>query len=161
MSLLGLDLGKRRIGVAIVDSPILGVRPLATLVRSSHSLPRDFDALRALVNDWRVRRIILGLPLNMNGSEGPSARHAREFAHQLSQALGLPVELYDERLTSFEAKSRLKDSSLRRASRKLMVDQIAATLILEGWLAEHGSDQDLPVTGDAKAHQQSTKTEQT
>ena len=143
MSLLGLDLGKRRIGVAIVDSPILGVRPLATLVRSS--LSRDLDALRALVNDWRVKRIILGLPLNMNGSEGPSARHAREFAHQLGQALELPVELYDERLTSFEAKSRLKDSSLRRASRKLMVDQIAATLILEGWLAEHGSDQDSSV----------------
>lgn len=154
MSILGLDLGKRRIGVAIVDSPILGVRPLATLVRSS--LPRDFDALRALVNDWRVGRIILGLPLNMNGSEGPSARHAREFAGQLGQALGLPVELYDERLTSFEAKSRLKDSSLRRATRKLMVDQIAASLILEGWLAEYGSGSFIN-RGEAEAHPQIAK----
>jgi putative Holliday junction resolvase len=140
MSILGLDLGKRRIGVAIADTPILGVRPLATLVR--RALPQDLNALRALVADWRVRRIILGLPLNMNGTEGPSARHAREFADHLTQAVGLTVELYDERLTSFEAKSRLKDSALRRGARKLMIDQIAATVILEGWLAEHGAAQD-------------------
>jgi putative holliday junction resolvase len=156
MSILGLDLGKRRIGVAIADTPILGVRPLATLVRGS--LPQDFDTLRALAVDWQVRRIILGLPLNMNGSEGTSARHAREFAGQLTRALGLPVELYDERLTSFEAKSRLKDSALKRGARKLMVDQIAATVILEGWLAEHGAEPDSSIyTGEAVGQQPTTK----
>lgn len=156
MSILGLDLGKRRIGIAIADTPILGVRPLATLVRGSS--PQDFDALRALAIDWQVRRIILGLPLNMNGSEGASARHAREFADQLTRALGLPVDLYDERLTSFEAKSRLKDSALKRGARKLMVDQVAATVILEGWLAEHGAEQDSSIyTGDAVVQQPSTK----
>ncbi len=103
MSILGLDLGKRRIGIAIADTPILGVRPLATLVRGSS--PLDFDALRALAIDWQVRRIILGLPLNMNGSEGPSARHAREFADQLTRALGLPVELI--RRTSDQLRSEV------------------------------------------------------
>jgi putative Holliday junction resolvase len=157
MSILGLDLGKRRIGVAIADAPILGVRPLATLVRG----PRDWAALRALAVDWRVRRIVLGLPLNMDGSEGPPARHAREFAAQLTQTLGLPVELYDERLTSFEAKSRLKDSALKRGARKLMIDQIAATVILEGWLAEHGAEQDSSVyTGDAVGQGPNDKTGQ-
>jgi putative Holliday junction resolvase len=136
MSILGLDLGKRRIGVAIADVPALGARPLNTLIRSS--LARDLDALRVIAAEQRVNRIVLGLPLNMNGSEGPAARHARNFAARLSQALALPVDLYDERLTSFEAESRLRDSSSRRNSRKLMVDQVAAALILEGWLSEHG-----------------------
>jgi putative holliday junction resolvase len=136
MSILGLDLGNRRIGVAIADVPELGARPLTTLVRTSFS--RDLDGLRAIVADRQVRRIVLGLPLNMNGSEGSAARHAREFAGRLSRALALPVDLYDERLTSFEAESRLKESSVAPKSRKMIVDQVAAALILEGWLAEHG-----------------------
>ncbi len=135
MSILGLDLGKRRIGVAIADVPALGARPLTTLIRSS--LAHDLDLLRAIVADRQVGQIVLGLPLNMNGSEGPAARGARDFAARLSKALALPVDLYDERLTSFEAEARLKESSLRRNSRKMMVDQVAAALILEGWLAEH------------------------
>ena len=83
MSILGLDLGKHRIGVAITDASALGVRPLATLVRTTPAA--DFKALRAMVADWRVGRIVLGLPLNMDGSEGPAARHAREFARQLGE----------------------------------------------------------------------------
>jgi putative holliday junction resolvase len=137
MSILGLDLGRRRIGVAIADVPALGARPLTTLIRSS--LAHDLAGLRAIVTDRQVRQIVLGLPLNMNGSEGPAAVQTRNFADRLRQALELPVELYDERLTSFEAQARLKDSSLRRNSRKLMVDQVAAALILEGWLAGHGA----------------------
>jgi putative pre-16S rRNA nuclease len=137
MSILGLDLGRRRIGIAIFDLPVLGVRPLTTLARSSYS--RDLEQLRAIVAEREVDRIVLGLPLNMNGSEGPAARQARNFGEKLSQALELPVELYDERLTSFEAESRLKESSLAPNARKLMVDQIAAVLILEGWLAEQGA----------------------
>lgn len=140
MSILGLDLGKRRIGVAIADTSALGVRPLATLVRTTPT--EDFNALRAMVADWRVDHIVLGLPLNMDGSEGPAARHAREFARQLSETTAVPVDLHDERLTSFEAKSRLKDFPRKRGERKLLIDQIAATLILEDWLAEHRPDVD-------------------
>jgi putative Holliday junction resolvase len=137
MSVLGLDLGQRRIGLAIAERSGLGARPLVTLVRTSSSA--DLEALRAIVADWRVERIVLGLPLNMNGSEGPAARHAREFARQLDQTLGVPVDLHDERLTSFEARSRLQGLSARRGSRKLMINQVAAALILEGWLVEHAA----------------------
>ncbi len=140
MSTLGLDFGKRRIGVAVFDLPGMGARPLTTLVRTS--LAHDLEQLRAIVADRQARRIVMGLPLNMDGSEGPAARKARQFAALLNQELGVPVELYDERLTSFEAQSRLQDSSLGRDSRKLMVDQIAAALILESWLAIHGNDDD-------------------
>ncbi len=139
MITLGLDLGRRRIGVAICDLPSLGARPLTTLMRTSPA--RDLARLRALVAEREVRRIVLGLPLNMDGSEGPSARHARRFADNLSRELGLPVELYDERLTSFEAQSRLEGSSMNRDRRKLMVDQVAAVLILESWLAAHKDDE--------------------
>jgi putative holliday junction resolvase len=140
MSILGLDLGRRRIGVAIADVPALGARPLTTLIRTS--LAHDLEELRAIVADRQVRQIVLGLPLNMDGSEGPAARQTRGFASRLREALALPVDVYDERLTSFEAKSRLSDSSLGRNARKLMVDQVAAALILEGWLAEHGVDRE-------------------
>lgn len=139
MSIMALDLGRRRIGVAIAGPSGLGATPVATLHR--HSLPEDFDALRTIVAEWRVRQVILGLPVNMDGSEGPAARHARQFAHQLADALELPVELYDERLTSFEARERLKHLPGGRASRKAMVDQVAAVVILEGWLAEHGASE--------------------
>jgi putative Holliday junction resolvase len=139
MSTIGLDLGKRRIGVAICDLPSLGARPLTTLIRTSPS--HVLDQLRALIADREVRRIVLGLPLNMDGSEGPSARHARNFAAMLNQELGLPVELCDERLTSFEAESRLEGSSINRNRRKLAVDQVAAALILESWLAAHKDDE--------------------
>jgi putative Holliday junction resolvase len=140
MSILGLDLGQRRIGVAIADASALGVRPLATLVRTT--LSADLSALRAMVADWRVGHIVLGLPLNMDGTEGSGARRAREFARQLGAATGVAVDLYDERLTSFEAKSRLTDFPRKRGERKLLIDQIAATLILEGWLTENHSDLD-------------------
>ncbi len=138
MSTLGLDLGKRRIGIAVFDLPGMGARPLTTLVRVSW--PCDIQRIRTIVEDRQARRIVVGLPLNMNGSEGPAAREARNFAALLSQELGLPVELHDERLTSLEAESRLKHSSMGRKSRKLVVDQIAAALILESWLAAHGND---------------------
>jgi len=141
MSVLGLDLGKRRIGVAIADASALGVRPLTTLIR--RSLAGDLDRLAAIVADRQVRRIVLGLPLNMKGSEGPAARHTRNFSSRLSEALAMPVELYDERLTSFEAESRLQGTGIGRNARKLMVDQVAAAMIPEGWLAEHEAEPEL------------------
>jgi putative Holliday junction resolvase len=141
MSTLGLDFGKRRIGVAVFDLPAMGARPLTTLVRTS--LAHDLEQLRAIVADRQARRIVMGLPLNMNGSEGAAARDARKFAALLSREVGVPVELHDERLTSFEAESRLSGSAMGRNSRKLMVDQIAAALILESWLAIHGEGENV------------------
>lgn len=133
MAILALDLGKRRIGVAATDASGLAVHPLGTVER--RNLKYDLDAIAAMVAGREVELAIVGLPLNMNGSEGPGARNAREFAHQLTAFLGVPVELYDERLTSFEAKERLKETSLRRSKRKPAIDQIAAMVILESWLS--------------------------
>jgi len=133
MAIVALDLGKRRIGVAATDASGLAVHPLGTVER--RNLKYDLEAIAALVAGREVDRVIVGLPLNMDGSEGPAARTAREFAQQLRTSLGLPVELFDERLTSFEARERLKQTSLRRSKRKPAIDQIAAMVILESWLS--------------------------
>lgn len=133
MAIVALDLGKRRIGIAATDASGLAVHPLGTVER--RNLKYDLEAIAALIAGREVDRVIVGLPLNMDGSEGPAARTAREFARQLTASLDLPVELFDERLTSFEAKERLKQISLRRSKRKPAIDQIAAIVILESWLS--------------------------
>jgi len=133
MAIVALDLGKRRIGVAATDASGLAVHPLGTVER--RNLKYDLEAIAALIAGREVDCVIVGLPLNMDGSEGPAALTAREFARQLTESLGVRVELYDERLTSFEAKERLKQISLRRSKRKPAIDQIAAMVILESWLS--------------------------
>jgi putative Holliday junction resolvase len=134
MSIIAFDFGRRRIGVAVTDVSNLGVHPLTTIERAD---PRsDLEAVRALLADRQVERVIVGLPLNMDGSESSSSASARAFAQTLSENLGLPVELHDERLSSFEARERLKQGTLRRSERKRVVDQVAAMVILESWLAQ-------------------------
>jgi putative Holliday junction resolvase len=137
MAIVALDLGRRRIGIAVTDAADRGAHPLGALER--HSVARDLDAVAAEFAGREVTRVIVGLPLNMNGSEGPAARMARAFAARLAAKLAIAVELFDERLTSFEAEERLGELrreglAIRRDRRKGMVDAIAATVILEGWL---------------------------
>jgi len=136
MTIAGLDVGKRRIGIAICESAE-DVRPVVTLER--RSLQHDLDALRRELGERSVARIVIGLPLNMDGSEGPAARRMRAFAARVADALAIPVELCDERLTSFEARERLRDLPIPPARRKPAVDAVAAMLILEHWLAQNRS----------------------
>ena len=130
---VALDLGQRRIGVAATDPLGIAVHPIGAVGRRSEA--EDLAALRALIVERGAGRVIAGLPLNLNGSEGPAARSARRFAARLSQALELPVEMHDERLTTFEARERLKCGPGTRARRRARVDCLAAVIILESWLA--------------------------
>jgi len=138
MAIAALDLGKRRIGIAIADNAGLAVHPIGALER--RSIARDLELIRARLVEFEVSRVIVGLPLNMDGSAGPAARSAEAFADRLREASGLPVDLFDERLTSFEAEERLKELSGRRARNKGTVDALAASIILEGWLNHRRSD---------------------
>jgi putative pre-16S rRNA nuclease len=133
-AIAAIDLGQRRIGVAISGHQGAASYPLGTVSR--RSLKHDLAALAALLNSRNVGLVVVGLPLNMNGSEGPQARQARAFAAKLAETLHVPVEVYDERLTSFEAEDRLKHGSTRRRIKKESVDAVAAAIILEGWLQE-------------------------
>jgi putative holliday junction resolvase len=138
MAIAALDLGKRRIGIAIADDAGRAVHPIGALER--RSVVRDLELIRARLVEFEVSQVVVGLPLNMDGSSGPAARAAEAFADRLHQACGLPVELFDERLTSFEAEERLKDLSGKRARDKGTVDAVAASIILEGWLIQRRSN---------------------
>ena len=138
MAVAALDVGRHRIGIAVTNLDGLIVSQIGTIDR--RSIEHDLESIRASLAGRDIERVVIGLPLNMNGTEGPQARHVRRFADRLRDGMGLPVELYDERLTSFEARERLRGTVMRRARRKREVDAIAAGLILEGWLeSQHGA----------------------
>jgi putative Holliday junction resolvase len=130
MPIAGIDFGRKRIGLAVSEGE--GAYPLRIVER--RSLKADLATLRSLLIERGVSLIVVGLPLNMDGTEGPSARAARTFAEHLGSATGLPVELFDERLSTFEAEERLREASASRAAKKISRDAVAAAVILEGWL---------------------------
>ncbi|HET7754938.1 MAG TPA: Holliday junction resolvase RuvX [Anaeromyxobacteraceae bacterium] len=132
MRYLGLDLGRATIGLAVADDVLRTARALRTIRRSRSDV--DLAAVRREAEEYEVGRAILGLPLNMDGTEGASARLARAFAPRLEEALGVPVELFDERLSTFEAESRLRDQGYSAREQKELVDAEAAAVILQGWL---------------------------
>jgi putative Holliday junction resolvase len=131
---LGVDLGRVRIGLALADDLLRTARPLATIVRRSDA--RDLAEIARLAQEYEVTRAVLGLPLDMDGTEGKAARWARGFQPKLAAALGVPVELFDERLSSFEAESRLRERGFSSREARGMVDEEAAAVILQGWLDE-------------------------
>lgn len=135
MPIAGIDFGRRRIGLAIADGQT--AYPLGIVER--RSLKYDLETIRSRLAERAVSLIVVGLPLNMDGTEGPSARAARTFAEHLGSATGLPIEMFDERLTSFEADERLREASSSRASKKAARDAVAAAVILEGWLESRGA----------------------
>ena len=139
---LGIDLGSRRIGLAVTDGLGLTAQPRATLPR--HGGTRDLDAIAAAIRDCGADRIVLGLPLDPEGGEGPAARRARAFADQLTAALHLPVDLVDESFSTVEAEAVLLAADVSRARRKQVVDKLAAAVILQRWLDQQRGDQGQP-----------------
>jgi len=132
MTIAALDLGRRRIGVAVTDAAAMAAHPIGIVER--RALRHDLDAIAAMLRDRQVSTIVVGLPLNMDGSEGPAARGAKKFAERLADGLGVKVEMFDERLTSFEARERLAEMPARKGTRKTGLDALAAVVILEGWM---------------------------
>jgi putative holliday junction resolvase len=135
MTIAAIDYGKRRLGIAAVDPSAIVAYPAGVIER--RSLRRDLAILGARLGELAASRVIVGLPLNMNGTAGPAAHEARRFAQHLRTATGLEVELFDERLSTFEAEERLKTIS-KRGRRSAMVDALAAVVILESWLEAQG-----------------------
>jgi putative Holliday junction resolvase len=137
MQIAALDLGRRRIGVAVADEAGIGAHPVGIVERQS--LEKDLNAIKEVIRDRNVGLIVVGLPLNMDGSEGAAALSARKFAERLALELRVTVEMFDERLTTFEARERLGGMPVRRGTRKRGVDELAAAVILEGWMQAHPS----------------------
>lgn len=129
---IGLDVGERRVGVAIADELGLLASPLATIERKKG----DLDEIRDLAKTWGADRLIVGLPTGMSGREGPQAAAVRGFAEQLRELLepGTTIEFWDERLTTVVAERMLRESGARRDKRRDLVDALAAAVILQGYL---------------------------
>ena len=128
-SLLALDLSRRRIGLAGTDAGRLVVRPLHTLER--HGMAADIARLRAVCAERRVVALVIGLPLNMDGSDGPAARTMRGWARHLANALALPVLLQDERLSTEAVRQAIEEGRLARPKPGAPLDHHAAAVILE------------------------------
>lgn len=130
MRYMGLDFGERTIGVAVSDALLLTAQGIKTIRRSK----KELEELRAILQDYEVDQIILGYPKNMNGTLGPRAEATEEFAQVLKAEFGLPVTLWDERLSTMGAQRSLLEADVSRAKRKQVIDKMAAVFILQGYL---------------------------
>jgi len=133
MKVMGIDYGDARTGVAISD--LLGLIPGSAAVVPSRNTDKAIADILRLAKENGVEEIVVGLPKNMDGTEGPRAQLCREFAEKLREATGLPVAMWDERRTTVEAHNILSQHNYHGKKRKETVDAVAATLILEGYLA--------------------------
>lgn len=145
ISALGLDVGRKRIGVAGCDRTGLIATGLMTIERQSFN--QDVAILQALVQERQVEVLIVGLPYTMSGSLGFQAKQVQKLAQRLAQALNLPLEYVDERLTSFQAEQLLLAENISPSRHKGLIDRKAAALILQQWLdkrrATKGAREDL------------------
>ena len=134
--ILGLDVGSRRIGIAVSDALGITAQGLETLQRKNKK--HDFAHLDRVIRDYDVQEIVVGLPLRMSGAEGAQAEKIQAFAEDLRKHFKLPVHLWDERLTSAEANRLLRTTELSIEKRGKAVDRMAAVLILQGWMESRG-----------------------
>ena len=131
-ALIGLDLGTKTIGVASSDPDRRLAAPVETIARQRFGA--DAERILALAAERRAAGFVLGLPINMDGSEGPRAQATRAFARNLAKLTGLPIALWDERLSTAAVERALIDADASRAKRKAVIDQHAAAYILQGAL---------------------------
>ncbi len=132
MRVMALDMGEKTIGVAVSDSTMLIAQGVEIIKRKS--LDKDLARLEELLQEYEVEEVVVGLPLNMNGSEGPEAQKARNFGEKIKARLKVPVIFWDERLTTMAAERTLLDADLSRAKRKKVIDKMAAVFILQNYL---------------------------
>ena len=133
MRALGLDLGERRVGVAVCDSAGTVATPAETLVRSGDA-GRDLRAVAEQVSEWQAEIVVVGLPVSLDGTEGPAAVAARAEIDRLGRFLSVPVVSYDERLTTVIAERSLMEQQMKGPQRRGVVDQVAAAVMLQSWL---------------------------
>jgi putative Holliday junction resolvase len=137
MRILGLDVGERRIGVAVADERVRVALPTAVVERSE--LPADLDAIARLVQEQEAEAIVIGLPISLSGSLGPQAQATKAFGQELAARLPLPIEYWDERLSSVEAQRRLASAGHRGPKAKARRDAAAAAIVLQSYLDAQGS----------------------
>ena len=138
MRILGLDIGDKTIGVAVSDAIGLTAQALKVIWRSS--VDQDIEELKKIIDEYQVQKIIIGLPKNMDGTLGHQAEKVKKTYDKIEKALKMPVELWDERLTTVEAERLLIRADMSRKKRKKVIDKLAAVFILQGYLDKVNND---------------------
>ena len=133
MRVLGVDLGTKRIGLALSDPDQILATPLQVL-RREKSRAADHRSIAAIVEEWEVERVVVGLPLSLDGTQGRAAKSAVNEAKALGVVTGVPTETYDERLTTVSAHQVLREQGVAGTNRRDVVDMVAATVLLQAWL---------------------------
>lgn len=129
---MGLDVGDKRIGVAVSDLLMITAQGVESYTRKNEE--EDIAHLKKLAADYKVYKVVCGLPVNMNGTLGEQAKKTQDFADKLKEALGCDVDFFDERLTSASAERILIEADMRRSDRKKVVDKVAAVYILQAYM---------------------------
>ena len=152
MRFMGLDVGKARIGVAVSDETGLIARGIATLQRTGRT--KDFEVLARLVEENEVRHVVVGNPLNMDGTTGKQSLYMSSFVERLRSVLPVEVSLWDERLSSFAAEQLLIERGRHWSKRKQDIDRLAAVVILQDFLDHHNSTPAVEKASAAEDHGQ-------
>ncbi|GAB6160355.1 Holliday junction resolvase RuvX [Howardella ureilytica] len=138
MRLMGLDYGNIHVGVALSDELCVTAYPLEVIKRKdTNKLRKTFARIEEIAREYKVDKIIVGLPLNMDDSESELSKSVMDFSDNIKRRTGLPVELWDERLSTFEATDILKEAGVRYQDRKNYIDKIAASFILRRYMEEN------------------------
>ncbi len=132
MRALGLDVGERRIGVALSDELGLLAGPLTTVIVGRSG--RELEELARLARERQVQVVVIGLPVSLNGQEGPQARRVRAFAARLAPLLDAPIDFWDERFTTAEAERTMIERGMSREKRRARIDAAAAAIMLQGYI---------------------------
>lgn len=144
MRALGLDLGSKRIGVALSDSDGRLALPYDVVQRSGDRT-RDHRRIAGIVEETSAEVLVVGIPYALDGGTGPMARRYRAEARVLRATLGIPVQTYDERLTTVAAERALRETELSGRARRKVVDQVAAAVMLQSWLDHRARREDSPL----------------
>ncbi|AEE91575.1 putative Holliday junction resolvase [Tepidanaerobacter acetatoxydans Re1] len=141
MRILGLDVGEKRVGVAISDELGLTAQGIDVIERKNDGKNKDIDRICRIISDYNVTKVIVGLPKNMNGTLGPSSEAVENYTKKLQKAISIDLEFWDERLTTAAAERILIEADVSRQKRKGVIDKLAAVLILQSYLdSKYGVD---------------------
>lgn len=130
--IMGLDIGDKTIGVAVSDIMGLTAQGVTTIKRVGKK--KDIEAIKKIIEEKQVNKIVSGLPKNMNGTVGPQGEKVQKFCELLKEETNLPIEFWDERLSTVAAERSLIEGNVRRENRKKVIDMLAAVIILQGYL---------------------------
>ena len=133
MRALGIDLGGKRIGIAISDNDGKVATPLQVLTRSKNT-KEDHKKINDLVSEWEAEFVVVGMPYSLNGDKGPAAKAVEKEVEELASIVSVPVDVHDERLTTVIAAQELSLQGLDNKRQRKVIDQVAASVILQSWL---------------------------